>query len=233
MKTLTSFSLFAATFFGLPAFTQAAVIDLFTSSPQEWVAPTPVGADRVSMDPVPLTSSLFETRTLAMEYGAQKISIQDGVLRYETLTVIPSPAPGVNDRGYLTVTYSSDRPVNLLTGGATAFAIDFADFNWVPPIGFWLRISDSSGKDDFSRTEPAFGSSTAFPARLIIPFSEYPDVDLTAVQAVTLNMHRMLPGTSFTITGLSTVPEPSPTVLASVFCAFICAFRRRSNPEKI
>lgn len=232
MKTLLFLPLLAATCFGLPAFTQAAVIDLFTGSPQEWVATTPVGGDRVSTDPVPLTNSLFETRTLVLAYGAQKISIRDGVLRYETLRVTPEPLPGVNDRGYLKVTYSSDRPVNLLAGGATAFAIDFLDFKALPPYGSWVEIATANGDSD-NGDLPYFRSSSTFPTRVIVPFSRFPQLDLTAVQEVTLDLSRMVPGTSFTITGFSTVPEPSPTALASALCAFVCAFRRRSKPENI
>lgn len=230
MKTHLSHALFVSVLTGLSAPASAAVIDLFTSSPQEWVASEPVGNTPVSTAPVPLTDSLFENRTLSFFDGAQQVSILNGALRYQTLE---ATAPGslFEENGYLTVSYTAASPINLLKGGDTAFAIDFQDFTGPPPylFGVGIIVPGLSGYSLIS--VPEFETSASFPTRVIIPFSRFSGTDLSAVQAVLLDAGRLRPGTSFTLTGFSTVPEPSTTALFTTLGACSCTFRRRPGTK--
>ena len=203
---------------------QAAVIDLFTGEPES--IQRVMGTEAPRRDsPYLLESSLFEIRELRLRFGevTQSILIENGTLSYSMGTTITIPRG--NNLGYFNLQYLSLTPVDLLGNGATAFRIKFNFFSSseVNRLQFFIRSQNSS--DTSFAYLSNFHIGSAVPTELTIPFSAFPDIDFTQVEALGINGGRMALGTTFVIASVTTVPEPNIPILLFGFAATLL-FRR-------
>jgi hypothetical protein len=205
----------------------AAVIDLFADGPQEVASPGSLRAV-----PQMLTFGVFEQRDLAINYNyiAQQGTILDGSLRY-SVSPIPTSLTGPN-RGYLNVRYSSSQPVDLLGDGSTAFQIQFDHFDATYPylLDFYIRDADSFYPSYYSMRGLLMDASPA--GTITIPFSAFSLTDLSRIRDLGIDASRMPMGSSFTISSITTVPEPTfPALAGSMGVAWLG--RRRRNRQSI
>jgi hypothetical protein len=185
-----------------------AVIDLFYNSPQS-VEKTTLGLKSVESTAV-LEGNLFPSRRIVLGYGTQQATVSDGMLSYE-VTAHPSATPLSNTHGYLNLEYSSDQPVNLLGRGDTAFVVRFNSFHAEYPyvLNFYVSNFYTLNRDSYPLRLTQSGE-------VIIPFSVFGSVDLTAVTFLGVDAARMAVGTSFVISSITTIPEPSGASLLLV-----------------
>lgn len=202
---------------------RSATIDTFIDGPQE-VVRTSNGEPRLTTaPPVALSNSKFTQRFLEVSYGAQRLAV-DSTLAELSYSVDDLGLSG-NARGYFELLYTSDTPVDLLAGGASAFSLLFESVGGVD----WfidLRVTGSSGMD-----EVGFRLNDITPGTpLLIGFDQFPGVDLGEVTSLQLDSIRIPVGTGFVLQSITTVPEPGPLPLfAGGGCAVLLRRRRYTD----
>lgn len=225
MTTPTFKPLLSAVFLFLLTVRQvpAAVIDLFTDGPQ--TAGITAQPTRDNRNAIPLTDSLFESRSLYVGYNTERASIQNRALTYE----LPLNPITPDDRGYFGLNYTSSTPVDLLGDGATAFLVKFEFFEATFPysLGFYVGDPGLQGSS-YKFLIRDFSTGLVSSAEAVIPFSYFSKTDLTQVKFLGIDASRMPAGSSFVISSITTVPEPSVALLTSGF-AIVCLFHRRRN----
>lgn len=200
----------------------AAVIDLFVNSPQS-VALEATPSGRAQAAPVSLTSGLFDSRGMTLQYGTQQLAVTEGLMSYQ----VTPPAAGFsgNANGYFNLSYTSVDPVNLLGGGDTAIRLLVSSCQLARPYFFSFYLGSGRNQESYSLQLPG-GSSTSF--IIDVPLSAFAKIDLTAVDRLGIDAGRLPVGSSFQLAGIVTVPEPAVlTSLAPV--ALIGLGRRRRS----
>jgi hypothetical protein len=200
----------------------AAVIDLFRDGPQELTSPGNSGAWQ-SASPVALADSIFDSRAMRVQYGAQSLRVDTtiGNLLYE---VLPDGAGG-NDRGYFEIIYASSSPTNLLADGATSFEARFALLEFGSSFGpLQISVSSSAGNATVSGY---FTSSSDTSLRF--DFSRFSGVNFSAVTQIRFGGWRIPEGSTFVLGSLQTVPEPSIPLLSALSAAIVLGRRRRET----
>jgi hypothetical protein len=202
----------------------AAVIDLFTDGPQ--TAGSSAQPTWDNRNQIPLSDSLFEARSyyLRSRYGIG--SIQDGRLTFAE----PGNPATSDERSYLGVNYTSSTPVYLLGDGATAFLIKFEFFAATYPYSLRFYVGDPRLQEPFGSFGIGdFSSGEASSGEVLIPFSFFTRTDLTQVQYLGIDASRMPAGTSFAISSITTVPEPTFPALASGLAVGLLLWRKRPS----
>jgi hypothetical protein len=144
----------------------------------------------------------------------------------QQLTLTSDP----NFNGYLDLEYGFDTPlgVDLTADGADRFEIEMLSVSAdVFPGLFKLNLDTGIipiAADSVSFADQIFalagGSGT-----IVIPFSAFPNTDLTNVQSIQISMGRVKPGAELVFGGIRTTPEPATALLLSGALALL--IRRR------
>lgn len=206
----------------------AAVIDLFTDGPQ--TAGITAQPTRDNRNAIPLKGSLFESRSLYVRYNTERASIQNGALTYE----LPLNPITPDDRGYFGLNYASSIPVDLLGDGATAFLVKFEFFEATFPYIITLYVGDWRQNDSYGKFSiQDFNTGLVSSAEAVIPFHAFSKTDLTQVEFLGIYASRMPAGSSFVISSITTVPEPSVALLTSGLAMVFLCHRRRSHPPAL
>lgn len=196
----------------------AAVIDLFDDQPQATL--------QLSNFHETESHGLFDRRTMVLTSGSNSriepnrdsLTISGGALNY----LNPEPQPlGPRTTGYFKVTYSADEPVNLLADGATHLRLQF-DSRTARFIGaIELQNGDERGR---SVSLSRFDRNLEV---IDIPFSLFSSFDPTETTSLTLDGYRIQQGSSFRLTSITTVPEPSFPILSALSLTMLSVIRRR------
>ena len=198
----------------------AAVIDLFRDGPQELTSPGSGGAWQ-SASAVALTDSIFDSRGMRTQYGAQNLRVNTtaGTLLYD---VVPDGA-GSNDWGYFELIYSSSTPVNLLADGATSFEARFALLEFGSSFGpLQISVKSSAGSAGVS------GYFTSSSDKILqFDFSRFSGVNFSAVTEIRFGGFRIPEGSTLVLDSLQTVPEPSIPLVSALSAAMLLGWRRR------
>lgn len=135
-----------------------------------------------------------------------------------------------NSRGYLDLEYGFDSPlgIDLTADGDDQFEIELlsssADlssglFNLNLDTGIVPITADSVS---FANQIQGFAGGGG---TIMIPFSAFPNTDLTNVQSIQISLGRVKPGAELVFGGIRTTPEPATALLLSGALALL--IRRR------
>lgn len=126
-----------------------------------------------------------------------------------------------NSAGYFELLWVFDSPVSLLGSGNTTFLIDVLSLDRLSTSIFVAANGVRYRGPNLLRTSA--------PGPLQFDFSDFPEVDFSAIESIRISTLRQTSGSSLSIGSLTVIPEPSTAGFLGF--AVLALLRRRRNWE--